>query len=115
MKKVEFIIRPDKLEKLKVILNEYNVGGITVTSAMGCGHQKGNTDVADYKGIRIASMNLIPKIKAEVVVNDKDIEELLSLIYENLSTGTVGDGKVFVSPVEEVMRIRTGQRGKKAI
>ncbi|MCD8216516.1 MAG: P-II family nitrogen regulator, partial [Clostridiales bacterium] len=68
MKKVEFIIRPDKLEKLKVILNEYNVGGITVTSAMGCGHQKGTTDAASYKGIEVVILNLIPKIKAEVVV-----------------------------------------------
>lgn len=115
MKKVEFIIRPDKLEKLKIILNEYNIGGITVTSAMGCGNQKGSTDIASYKGIEIVNMNLIPKIKAEVVVNDSDVEQLLSLIYENLSTGTVGDGKVFVSPIEDVMRIRTGQRGKKAI
>lgn len=115
MKKVEFIIRPDKLEKLKVILNEYHIGGITVTSAMGCGNQKGNTDVSSYKGIEVVNMNLIPKIKAEVVVNDENVEELLSLIYENLSTGTVGDGKVFVSPIDEVMRIRTGQRGKKAI
>ena len=115
MKKVEFIIRPDKLEKLKVILNECNVGGITVTSAMGCGNQKGNTDVANYKGIEVVNMNLIPKIKAEVVVNDEQVEELMAIIYENLSTGTVGDGKVFISPIEDVMRIRTGQRGKKAI
>ena len=115
MKKVEFIIRPDKFEKLKVILNEYSVGGITVTSAMGCGNQKGNTDVASYKGIEVVNLNLIPKIKAEVVVNDEDVEKILALIYENLSTGNVGDGKVFVSTIDDVMRIRTGQRGKKAI
>lgn len=115
MKKVELIIRPDKLEKLKVILNEYSVGGITVTSAMGCGHQKGNTDAADYKGIAMLNMNLIPKIKAEVVVEDGDVDKLLATIYENLSTGTVGDGKAFVIPVDDAMRIRTGQRGKKAI
>ncbi|MCD8218172.1 MAG: P-II family nitrogen regulator [Clostridiales bacterium] len=63
----------------------------------------------------MVNLNLIPKIKAEVVVRDEDVSKLLTLIYENLSTGTVGDGKVFVSPVEDVMRIRTGQRGKKAI
>ena len=115
MKKVEFIIRPDILEKLKVILNEYHIGGITVTSAMGWGNQKGSTDVANYQGIEGANLNLIPKIKAEVVVNDEDVEKILALIYENLSTGTVGDGKVFVSSIDDVMRIRTGQRGKKAI
>ncbi|MDD6217481.1 MAG: P-II family nitrogen regulator [Roseburia sp.] len=115
MKKVELIIRPDKLEKLKVILNECNVGGITVTSAMGCGNQKGNVDVSSYKGIEVVNMNLIPKIKAEVVVNDEEVEKLLGLIYENLSSGTVGDGKVFITTVDEAMRIRTGQRGKKVI
>ena len=61
------------------------------------------------------NLNLIPKIKAEVVVNDEDVDKLLGLIYENLSTGTVGDGKVFVIPIDDVMRVRTGQRGKKAI
>lgn len=115
MKKVELIIRPDKLEKLKIILNEYSVGGITVTSAMGCGNQKGSTDVSSYKGIEMLNMNLIPKIKAEVVVEDSDVDKLLATIYENLSTGTVGDGKVFIIPVDDAMRIRTGQRGRKAI
>lgn len=115
MKKIEMIIRPDKLEKLKAILNEYHVGGITVVSAMGCGNQMGFTDVSEYKGMQVKSLNLIPKIKAEVVVNDEDVDKILALIYDSLSTGTVGDGKVFVMPVEEVMRIRTGQKGKKAI
>ena len=91
------------------------MGGITVTSAMGCGNQKGNTDVSNYKGIEVVNLNLIPKIKAEVVVNDEDVDKLLGLIYKNLSTGTVGDGKVFVIPIDDVMRVRTGQRGKKAI
>ncbi|WP_455721877.1 P-II family nitrogen regulator [Agathobacter sp.] len=115
MKKVELIIRPDKLEKLKHILNKCNVGGITVTSAMGCGNQKGSTDAGSYKGIEITNMNLIPKIKAEVVIRDEELEDLLALIYDHLSTDTVGDGKVFVSTIDDVMRIRTGQRGKKAI
>lgn len=115
MKKVEMIIRPDKLEKLKLILNEFSVGGITVTSAMGCGNQSGNTGDNAEMGIKAATMNLIPKIKAEVVVPDKQVEDLLVLIQENLSTGNVGDGKVFVSTIDDVMRIRTGQRGSKAI
>lgn len=115
MKKVEFIIRPEKLEKLKVLLNEFQVGGITVSNAMGCGNQKGVTDSSNFKGLEVKSINLIPKIKAEVVVKDEDVNELLALIYENLSTGAVGDGKVFVIPVDDVMRIRTGQKGEKAI
>lgn len=115
MKKIEMIIRPDKLEELKAILNEYHVGGITVVSAMGCGNQMGFTDVSEYKGMKVKNLNLIPKIKAEVVVNDEDVDKILALIYDRLSTGTVGDGKVFVTPVDEVMRIRTGQKGKKAI
>ncbi len=115
MKKIEMIIRPDKLEKLKLILNEFSVGGITVTSAMGCGNQSGVTGEDTQMGVKTATMNLIPKIKAEVVVKDKQVEDLLALIEENLSTGTVGDGKVFITPVEDVMRIRTGQRGNKAI
>lgn len=115
MKKLEFIIRPDKLDKLKQVLTQCGAGGVTLSSAMGCGNQKGRTDSSSYKGIELADMNLIPKLKAEVVVDDSQVEPMLALIHEHLSTGNVGDGKVFVLPVEEAMRIRTGQRGKKAI
>ena len=113
MKKLEIIIRPDRLEDLKQILNGYAVGGMTVFSVMGCGNQKG--DISELKGMKLVSMNLIPKIQANVVVEDDVVDDILNLVTEKLASGRVGDGKVFVYPVEEAMRIRTGQRGTKAI
>lgn len=115
MKKLEIIIRPDKLEKLKEILNDTKIGGITVTSVMGCGNQKGSTDFDTIKGLKVSGMNLIPKIEAMVVVSDDAVDGILTKIYEQIATGKVGDGKVFVSDIEDCMRIRTGERGKKSI
>jgi nitrogen regulatory protein P-II 1 len=114
MKKLEMVIRPDSLERLKVILNEYAVGGITINSVMGCGAQRGDI-IGEYKGLKIPGMNLLPKIMAMVVVKDDDVDGILDLIHTSISTGQFGDGKVFVSDVEEVMRIRTGERGKNAL
>lgn len=115
MTKLEIIIRPDKLETLKQILNETSIGGMTVTSVMGCGNQKGSMEVDSLKGLKVSGMNLIPKIMAMVVVNDKDVDKILSSIHSEISTGKVGDGKVFISKVDDCMRIRTGERGKKSI
>lgn len=112
MKKLEIVIRPDMLEQLKVILNGFKAGGMTVMSVMGCGHQKG--DAGELKGLRL-NMNLIPKVMAIVVVEDADVNDILLAVHEKLSTGKVGDGKVFVYDVEDAMRIRTGERGKVAI
>ena len=106
------IIRPEKLEDLKELLNKFDVGGMTVTTAMGCGNQKGI--VTTMKGVQF-NINLIPKIQVNVVVNDDKVEDILIGIHETIASGKVGDGKVFVCPVEEVMRIRTGERGKSAI
>jgi nitrogen regulatory protein P-II 1 len=114
MKKLEIITRPDSLEKLKVLLNSHAVGGITVMSVMGCGVQKGDA-TGELQGLKIPGMNLIPKIQAMIIVEDSEVEEILNLIHEELSTGKVGDGKVFVSGIEGAMRIRTGERGEKAI
>jgi nitrogen regulatory protein P-II 1 len=114
MKKLEIIIRPDSLERLKVLLDEYSIGGLTVMSVMGCGAQRGDTS-GEYKGLKIPGMNLLPKILAIVVVNNEDVDSILKLIQKDISTKQYGDGKVFVSEVEDVMRIRTGERGKKAI
>ena len=114
MKKMEMVIRPDSLEKLKRLLNEYSIGGVTITSVMGCGAQRGDV-TGEYKGLKIPGMNLLPKILAIVVVNDEDVDGILDIVYENISTGQYGDGKVFISSVDDVMRIRTGERGKKAI
>jgi nitrogen regulatory protein P-II 1 len=114
MKKLEIILRPDSLERLKVLLNDYSIGGITIMSVMGCGAQRGDV-TGEYKGLKIPGMNLLPKILAIVVVKDDDVDDILNIIHENISTGQFGDGKVFVSEVTDVMRIRTGERGKKAV
>ncbi|MDR3112560.1 MAG: P-II family nitrogen regulator [Elusimicrobiota bacterium] len=116
MKKLDIIIQPDKLEVLKNILISNSVGGITVTSVMGCGKQKGQlVKSAKSKGIKISGMNLLPKIHVLAVVNDENVEEILNVIQEKISSGKAGDGKVFISDIENAMRIRTGDRGKKAI
>ena len=112
MKSLMIVIRPEKLEELKELLNKYEVGGMTVSSIMGCGNQKGV--VSNMKGLQY-NINLIPKIQVNVIVDDDKVEEILLGIHETISSGKVGDGKVFVYPVEEVMRIRTGERGKSAI
>lgn len=112
MKKLEIIIRPEMLEKLKEILNRHNIGGMTVMSVMGCGNQKG--DIREYKGMRL-NMNLIPKIMAIIVMEDSGVNDVLVDLKEQISSGRVGDGKVFVYTVDEAMRIRTGERGSVAI
>jgi len=112
MKKLEIIIRPDRLEELKTILNSFNAGGMTVLSVMGCGNQKGNVDA--FKGMRV-NMNLIPKIMAIVVVEDDVVNDVLITIHEKLASGKVGDGKVLVYDVVDAMRIRTGERGTVAM
>jgi nitrogen regulatory protein P-II 1 len=114
VKKIEIIMRPDSLEKLKGLLGNHSVGGITVTSVMGCGIQKGDA-TGELQGLKIPGMYLIPKIHAMIVVEDSEVDELLNQIHERLSTGKVGDGKVFVCPVDGAMRIRTGERDGKAI
>jgi len=114
LKKLEIITRPDNLEKLKILLNNYAVGGITVLSVMGCGVQKGDT-TGELQGLKVPGMNLIPKIQASIVVEDEVADEILNVVHEEFSTGKVGDGKVFISSVDDAMRIRTGERGTKAI
>lgn len=117
MKEIVTIIRPEKLETLKALLDEVSCGGMTISTVMGCGAQKGVTDTAavnEIKGLK-TSINLLPKIKVEVVVSDKDVEKLVMEITEKCASGHVGDGKIFIKNVEDVIRIRTGERGVKAI
>ena len=110
MKKIEVIIRPEKLEALKKILTKNEYSGMTVMSAMGCGHPAGfNNPEIDKLGLEV---NLLPKLYVMTVVWDEDLEDILAEIVDTLSTGNVGDGKVFISDIEDVMRIRTGERGK---
>jgi nitrogen regulatory protein P-II 1 len=115
MKKLEIIIRPEKLEKMKKILDSKRFGGLTVLNAMGCGLQKGDIEADSSGAVKVGSINLLPKIMAVVILNDEDVEDILLKIHEGISTGNIGDGKVFVYDVLDVMQIRTGKRGKKVI
>lgn len=112
MKRIIAIIRPEKMEPLKEALFAANVSGMTIAQVMGCGNQHGWSEY--FRGTEVL-LNMIPKVKFELVVEDDIVEKLLELICDTASTGEVGDGKIFVSPVEDVVRIRTRERGGKAI
>ena len=112
MKKIECIIRPEKLDDVKEALNEAGIMGLTVSDVLGCGRQKGRKEV--YRGIEY-TLNLLPKIKIETVVRDEDVENIAKIIIETAKTGLIGDGKIFVSAIEDVYRIRTGEKGETAI
>ena len=112
MKKVEAIIRPGKLEEIKEALNKFNIHGLTISQVMGCGLQKGRKEF--YRGTEV-NINLLPKIKIEIVTKDEFVEEIISIICREAKTGEVGDGKIFIYNVENVVRIRTGEEGEIAI
>lgn len=112
MKKVEAIIKPFKLDEVKDALVEIGIGGMTVTEVRGFGQQKGHTEI--YRGTEYV-IDFLPKVKIEVVVRDEDVEKVVEVIAKTAQTGRVGDGKIFVIPVEDVIRIRTGERGEQAI
>lgn len=112
MTKIECILRPGKLENVKEAINEFGLHGMTVTQVIGCGLQKGRTEV--YRGTEY-SINLLPKIKLEMVIPDKDVEAIVKLITENARTGEVGDGKIFTYKIDNAVRIRTGETGDVAI
>ena len=112
MKKVEAIIKPFKLDEVKDKLNELGVQGITVTEVKGFGRQKGHTEL--YRGAEYV-VDFLPKIKLEIVLNDAQVEDVVSAIAKAAQTGRIGDGKIFITNLEEAVRIRTGERGKDAI
>lgn len=112
MKKLEIIIRQEKLEALRKVLKELNISGLMLTNIMGYGNQKGYTQV--YRGKK-HTVQLLPKIKAETVLPDSLCEEAIRQILNAVSTGTVGDGKIFIYDVADAVRIRTGERGEDAI
>ncbi|MBC9784170.1 P-II family nitrogen regulator [Heliobacillus mobilis] len=112
MKKIEAIIRPTKLDEVKEALNKVGVRGMTVTQVAGCGLQKGKKGF--YRGSEYA-IDLLPKVKIEVVVSDAVVAELVDVISQQVRTGEIGDGKIFVYPVEDVIRIRTGETGDVAL
>lgn len=112
MKKIEAIIRSEKYEATKEALAKAGVHGITVTVAMGCGRQKGRVDL--HAG-REESLSLLPKTKLEIIADDGQVEDILRVIETAAKTGEAGDGKIFVQPVENAVRIRTGERGSDAV
>lgn len=115
MKELVMIIRPEKLEDVKAILDSIHCGGMTISTVMGCGTQKGSTTgVNEIKGFK-TTINLLPKIRVEVVVEDKLVDKIILAVREKLATDHVGDGKIFIRNIEEVVRIRTGERGEKAL
>ena len=112
MKKIEAIIKPFKLDEVKEALQDFGVQGLTVTEAKGFGRQKGHTEL--YRGAEY-SIDFLPKIKIEVVVTDDKVESVIDTVTEAAKTGKIGDGKIFVTEVESVVRIRTGETGEDAL
>lgn len=112
MKKIDAIIKPFKLDEVKNALNDIGVQGMTVTEVKGFGRQKGIVEV--YRGAEY-HIQFIPKVKLEIVVNDDIVEQVVQIIQERAQTGEIGDGKIFISSIEETIRIRTGERGEGAI
>ncbi len=112
MKRIIAIVRPEKLEPLKKALFEADVSGMTIGQVMGCGNQHGWSEY--YRGTEVL-LNMIPKVKFELVVPASEADKLVELICDTATTGEVGDGKIFISPVEEVVRIRTRERGEAAV
>lgn len=112
MKKIEAIIKPFKLDELKDKLNEIGIKGMTVTEVKGFGRQKGHTEL--YRGAEYV-VDFLPKIKLEIVVPDSIADTVVETIASAAHTGRIGDGKIFVSVLEETIRIRTGERGEDAV
>jgi nitrogen regulatory protein P-II 1 len=112
MKKIEAIIKPFKLDEVKDALNEIGIQGMTITEVKGYGRQKGHTEL--YRGAEY-TIDFLPKVKLEMTVPENMVEEVIRAIEKKARTGKIGDGKIFVSHVEDAIRIRTGQRGEEAV
>lgn len=112
LKKIEVIIRPERFQYLRKEILQLGIAGLTVSEVAGCGLQKGKTGL--FRG-NTFEITLLPKIKVELVVNDEVVEAIVDCITKTCSTGKIGDGKIFVSPIENAIRIRTGENGEEAI
>ena len=112
MKKIEAIIKPFKLDDVREALTEIGITGMTVSEVKGFGRQKGHTEI--YRGAEYA-VDFLPKVKVELVLADEDVERAIDVIIETARSGKIGDGKIFVLPVEEATRIRTGERSDAAV
>ncbi|MDR1613091.1 MAG: P-II family nitrogen regulator [Planctomycetota bacterium] len=112
MTKVEIITRPEKFAELKVAMHEIGITGMTVTKVMGCGVQSGAHEY--YRGVKMAS-NLLPKVALEIVVSKVPVETVVETAKKVLYTGNIGDGKIFISDIEDVVKVRTGEQGYDAL
>ena len=112
MKLITAIIKPFKLDDVKTALQDFGISGMTVSEASGYGRQGGHTEV--YRGAEY-TVDLVPKVRLEVIVEDHDVEDVVTLITTSAQTGRIGDGKVWVVPVETIARVRTGERGPEAL
>jgi nitrogen regulatory protein P-II 1 len=112
MRKIEAIIKPFKLDEVKEALHAIGIQGMTVTEVKGFGRQKGHTEL--YRGAEYV-VDFLPKIKLEIAIGDELVDKAVAVIVEAANTGRIGDGKIFVLPLEEVVRIRTGERGPDAV
>lgn len=112
MKKIEAIIRPSKMDEVKEALGKYGIHGMTVTQVIGCGLQKGKKEI--YRGTEY-TIDLLQKIKIEAIVEDQKVDEVINIIVSAARTGEIGDGKIFVTNVENAVRIRTGESGEVVI
>jgi nitrogen regulatory protein P-II 1 len=112
MKKIEAVIKPFKLDDIKDALNDVGIQGMTVSEVKGYGRQKGHTEI--YRGAEYA-VDFIPKLKIEIVVEDDRCDEVVEIIKKSAFTGKIGDGKIFIVPIDGVVRVRTGERGVDAL
>ena len=112
MKKIEAVIKPFKLDEVKEALHEVGVKGITVTEAKGFGRQKGHTEL--YRGAEYV-VDFLPKVKLEIIIDDSQVERAVEAIMTAAKTGRIGDGKIFISNIEQAIRIRTGESGPDAL
>lgn len=112
MKKIEAIIKPFKLDDVKEALNEIGIQGMTITEVKGYGRQKGHKEI--YRGAEYV-VDFVPKIKIEIIVKQERAEDVVNTICKASNTGKIGDGKIFVLPVDDVIRVRTGERGAEAL
>ncbi len=112
MKKIEAIIKPFKLDDVKDALNEMGIKGMTITEVKGYGRQKGHKEI--YRGAEYV-VDFIPKVKLEIILDAAQVDAVVECIRNGANTGKIGDGKIFVLPVEEVVRVRTGEKGPEAI
>ena len=112
MKLITAVIKPHKLDEVKAALEAFGVQGMTVSEASGYGRQRGHTEV--YRGAEY-TVDLVPKVRVEILVDDTDVADVTDVVVKSAATGRIGDGKVWVSPVESVVRVRTGDRDQSAV